>query len=70
MTLSGEAGAGNATLLAARVEQLEKALQGYRDLLNTHDSAAHAKCNYFVIIYYIFLVLISWNFASIGNAIP
>lgn len=43
VTLSGEAGAGNATLLAARVEQLEKALQGYRDLLATHDSTAHSK---------------------------
>lgn len=43
VTLSGEAGAGNASLLSARVEQLEKALQGYRDLVATHDNAAHAK---------------------------
>ncbi|XP_075981185.1 mitotic spindle assembly checkpoint protein MAD1-like [Anticarsia gemmatalis] len=43
VTLSGEAGAGNAALLAARVEQLEKALQAYRDLLSTHDSAATTK---------------------------
>ena len=37
MTLVGETGSGGAVLLAARVEQLEKALQGYRDLLAVHD---------------------------------
>ncbi|KAM3963283.1 mitotic arrest-deficient 1 [Aphomia sociella] len=45
VTLSGEAGAGagSAALAAARVEQLEKSLQGYRDLLATLDQTAHAK---------------------------
>ncbi|KAJ8717193.1 hypothetical protein PYW08_005592 [Mythimna loreyi] len=43
VTLCGEPGAGSAALLSARVEQLEKALQGYRDLLATHDQAAHTK---------------------------
>ncbi|XP_072942423.1 mitotic spindle assembly checkpoint protein MAD1-like [Epargyreus clarus] len=41
VTMSGEA--GGAALLAARVEQLEKALQGYRDLLASHDHEATAK---------------------------
>ncbi|CAG5055659.1 unnamed protein product [Parnassius apollo] len=43
VTLCGESGAGSAALLSARVEQLEKALQGYRDLLAAHDQEAHAK---------------------------
>ncbi|XP_014358926.2 mitotic spindle assembly checkpoint protein MAD1 isoform X1 [Papilio machaon] len=43
VTLCGESGAGSAALLSARVEQLEKSLQGYRDLLATHDQEAHAK---------------------------
>ncbi|CAH2042310.1 unnamed protein product, partial [Iphiclides podalirius] len=43
VTLCGESGAGSAALLAARVEQLEKALQGYRDLLAAHDQEAHTK---------------------------
>ncbi|KAL0869832.1 hypothetical protein ABMA27_006040 [Loxostege sticticalis] len=43
VTLCGETGAGSAALLSARVEQLEKALQGYRDLLATHDQQAHTK---------------------------
>ncbi|KAL4714996.1 hypothetical protein ACJJTC_003147 [Scirpophaga incertulas] len=43
VTLSGETGAGNSALLAARVEQLEKSLQSYRDLLDTHDQQAHTK---------------------------
>ncbi|XP_063385947.1 mitotic spindle assembly checkpoint protein MAD1 [Cydia fagiglandana] len=42
VTLTGEAGTGSAALLSARVEQLERALQGYRDLLNMHDQTAHA----------------------------
>lgn len=44
MTLCGESGAGSAALLSARVEQLEKALQGYRDLLAQHDQDNQAKC--------------------------
>ncbi|XP_045501604.1 mitotic spindle assembly checkpoint protein MAD1 [Colias croceus] len=43
VTLSGDVGAGGAALLSARVEQLEKALQGYRDLLSTHDQEGHSK---------------------------
>ncbi|KAJ0174178.1 hypothetical protein K1T71_010324 [Dendrolimus kikuchii] len=43
VTLCGETGVGSAALLSARVEQLEKSLQGYRDLLATHDQASHAK---------------------------
>ncbi|XP_049877340.1 mitotic spindle assembly checkpoint protein MAD1 [Pectinophora gossypiella] len=43
VTLCGEAGAGSAALLAARVEQLEKSLQGYRDLLQHHDQHAHTQ---------------------------
>ncbi|XP_046969859.1 mitotic spindle assembly checkpoint protein MAD1 [Vanessa cardui] len=42
VSLSGE-GAGGAALLAARVEQLEKALQAYRDLLAHHDHEPAAK---------------------------
>ncbi|RVE48326.1 hypothetical protein evm_007077 [Chilo suppressalis] len=43
VTLCGESGAGSAALLSARVEQLEKALQGYRDLVATHDHTTHTK---------------------------
>lgn len=43
VTLCGEAGAGSAALLSARVQQLEKSLQGYRDLLATHDQQAHTR---------------------------
>ncbi|GBP62871.1 Mitotic spindle assembly checkpoint protein MAD1 [Eumeta japonica] len=43
VTLCGEVGAGSASLLAARVEQLEKALQGYRDLLDKHDNENNSK---------------------------
>ncbi|XP_068620125.1 mitotic spindle assembly checkpoint protein MAD1 isoform X2 [Battus philenor] len=43
VTLCGESGTGSSALLSARVEQLEKALQGYRDLLSTHDQEGHAK---------------------------
>ncbi|CAK1552907.1 unnamed protein product [Leptosia nina] len=43
MTLSGDTGAGSAALLSARVEQLEKSLQGYRDLLASHDQDGQAK---------------------------
>ncbi|CAH0764364.1 unnamed protein product [Diatraea saccharalis] len=43
VTLCGESGAGSAALLSARVEQLERALQGYRDLLATHDHQANTK---------------------------
>ncbi|XP_073953707.1 mitotic arrest-deficient 1 isoform X2 [Choristoneura fumiferana] len=43
VTLTGEGGAaGSAALLAARVEQLERALQGYRDLLAMQDQNSHA----------------------------
>ncbi|CAH0724385.1 unnamed protein product, partial [Brenthis ino] len=41
VTLGGEA--GGAALLAARVEQLERALQAYRDLLADHDVDQHVK---------------------------
>ncbi|XP_026742126.1 mitotic spindle assembly checkpoint protein MAD1 [Trichoplusia ni] len=40
VTMCGEAGAGGAALLAARVQQLERALQAYRDLLASSDPAA------------------------------
>ncbi|VVC94038.1 unnamed protein product [Leptidea sinapis] len=43
VTLSGETGAGGAALLQARVEQLERSLQGYRDLLATQDQESQAK---------------------------
>nr|XP_049701115.1 mitotic spindle assembly checkpoint protein MAD1 [Helicoverpa armigera] len=43
VSLCGEAGAGGAALLAARVEQLEKALQAYRDLLAAHDQPQHVR---------------------------
>ncbi|XP_048483507.1 mitotic spindle assembly checkpoint protein MAD1 [Plutella xylostella] len=43
ITMSGESGAGGAALLQARVQHLEKALQGYRDLLTATDLDAHAK---------------------------
>ncbi|XP_050550783.1 mitotic spindle assembly checkpoint protein MAD1 [Spodoptera frugiperda] len=41
VSLCGEGGAGSAALLAARVDQLERALQAYRDLLAQHDTPAH-----------------------------
>ncbi|XP_026320731.1 mitotic spindle assembly checkpoint protein MAD1-like [Hyposmocoma kahamanoa] len=43
VTLCGETGAGSAALLSARVEHLEKALQGYRDLVQQNDNAGQAK---------------------------
>ncbi|XP_026763138.2 mitotic spindle assembly checkpoint protein MAD1 [Galleria mellonella] len=43
VTLSGEGGVGGAALAAARVEQLEKSLQAYRDLLASLDQTAHTK---------------------------
>ncbi|XP_023954381.2 mitotic spindle assembly checkpoint protein MAD1 isoform X2 [Bicyclus anynana] len=43
VTLSGATGAGNTALLSARVEQLEKALQGYRDVLANQDQESQAK---------------------------
>ncbi|XP_045777469.1 mitotic spindle assembly checkpoint protein MAD1-like [Maniola jurtina] len=43
VTLSGATGAGSTALLSARVEQLEKALQGYRDVLANQDHVAQAK---------------------------
>ncbi|XP_030024443.2 mitotic spindle assembly checkpoint protein MAD1 [Manduca sexta] len=43
VTISGETGAGSAALQTARIEHLEKTLQGYRDLLATHDPQTQAK---------------------------
>lgn len=43
VTLCGEEGAGSVALLSARVQQLEKSLQGYRDLIAAHDPHAHSK---------------------------
>ncbi|CAH2243011.1 mitotic spindle assembly checkpoint protein MAD1 [Pararge aegeria] len=43
VTLSGATGAGSSALLSARVEQLEKALQGYRDVLANQDHESQAK---------------------------
>ncbi|CAH4030528.1 unnamed protein product [Pieris brassicae] len=43
VTLSGDVGAGSAALLSARVEQLERSLQSYRDLLATHDQESQTK---------------------------
>lgn len=43
VTLCGESGAGSAALLSSRVEQLEKSLQGYRDLLAQQDTDGNVK---------------------------
>ncbi|XP_053614336.1 mitotic spindle assembly checkpoint protein MAD1 [Plodia interpunctella] len=43
VTMSGEAGTDRAALLSARVAQLEKSLQSYRDLMASHDAQGHAK---------------------------